>query len=386
MIGFAALVALMCLIGLVQCLAGAVLVSRFRAKPAEIPADLPPITVLKPLHGDEPLLEDALDSFCAQSYPRMQIVFGMQRHDDPALSIVRRLQARHPGRDLAMVVDPRRHGPNGKVSNLINMLPAARHDVLVISDSDVHADRDYLLRVAATLQRPMTGLATTLYSGMPAGGSLAAKLGATQITHLFLPGALLSRALGRRDCLGATMALHRETLEQIGGLGPLADHLADDNELGRRVRLIGLEIGLAPTIPQTTVAETSLRALFEHELRWARTIRALVPGQFAASVLQYPLFWGMLAILLSGFAAWALLLGALAWTVRAVAALLIDRRLGLANRAPVWLLPLRDIMSVVVLAASYAGHAVRWRGERMSARPPRPASEPAQTVRKEATG
>ena len=173
--------------------------------------------------------------------------------------------------------------------------------------------------------------------------------------------------MGRQDCLGATMMLRRETLERIGGLPALVDHLADDNVLGRLVQRLGLTVALADTIPATTVPEATLRALWRHELRWARTIRTLVPVQFAASVLQYPLAWAMLVVLLAAAAPWSLGWFAAAWAVRAAAARGIDRALGLANRTPLWLLPLRELMSVAVMLASYAGRQVDWRGHTLQA-------------------
>jgi ceramide glucosyltransferase len=188
-----------------------------------------------------------------------------------------------------------------------------------------------------------------------------------QINHYFLPGALLARGMGRQDCLGATMMFRRETLERIGGFAALVNHLADDNVLGRLVQRLGLTVALADTVPATTVPETTLRALWRHELRWARTIRALVPVQFAASVLQYPLVWAALAVLLAGGAPWSLAWFALAWGLRALAARRIDRALALANRTPLWLLPLRELMSVAVMAVSYAGRQVDWRGHTMQA-------------------
>jgi ceramide glucosyltransferase len=166
--------------------------------------------------------------------------------------------------------------------------------------------------------------------------------------------------------------LRRETLRRIGGLESLVTHLADDNALGRLVSGLGLTIRLAATIPATTVPETDFAALFRHELRWARTVRALEPAAFAASALQYPLAWSVLALAASGGAAWALGLFAVAWAVRALAARGIDRELaafqpGLEFRAPLWLLPLREIMSVAVMIASYCGDQVDWRGHTMSA-------------------
>jgi ceramide glucosyltransferase len=362
-------------VGLIQAAAGAWLVGSWSAKaghPRLAPRPPEAITVLKPLHGAEPLLEEGLATLCVQDHPACQIVFGVQDAADPAVAVVRRLQARFPGCDIALVIDPRRHGANGKVGNLINMLPAARHPILAIADSDLHVRPDYLTRLLAALDEPGTGLVTTLYAGLPATDCLAARLGAMQITHGFLPGALLARALGRQDCLGATMVLRRETLARVGGLPALADHLADDNALGRLVGGLGLDIRLAGTLPVTTVPETTLRALFRHELRWARTIRALAPAPFAASVLQYPLFWAALAVVLSAGAAWALSLFVAAWLLRAVLARGIDRSLapllqGVAFAVPVWLLPLRELMSVLVLAGGFTGSRVDWRGHAMTA-------------------
>jgi ceramide glucosyltransferase len=376
----AGIAAVLSAIGVAQAIAGWIVVRRFayRCRRAGVNA-VRPVTVLKPLHGDEPLLEEALTSVCRQAYPALQVVFGVNDLADTALPVVRRLQARFSGCDIAVVVEPTGHGPNRKVGNLINMLPAAKHDVLVIADADMHVAPDWLHRLVVALEEPGVGLVTTVYTGVPVGllapppsregrgRDAIGALGADQINHYFLPGALLARAMGRQDCLGATMMLRRETLERLGGFAALVDHLADDNVLGRLVQGLGLRVALAETIPSTTVPETSLRALWRHELRWARTIRALVPVQFAASVLQYPLVWAALAVVLGGGAGLTLAWFVVAWAIRAAAARGIDRALALANHSPLWLLPLRELMSVVVMAASYTGRRVEWRGHTLEA-------------------
>lgn len=364
--------------GVIQALVAAWFVFRFMDRKAARVRDRPPVTVLKPLYGDEPLLEAALATVFEQDYPAYQIVFGVHSADDPALAVVARLRARYPAADVAVVVDPARHGANGKVSNLINMLPAARHERLVIADSDVHAPPLYLERLVAALSLPGVGLATTLYAGLPATGRLASLLGAMQITHVFLPGAVLARRLGRRDCLGASMALRRRDLAAIGGFGALVDHLADDQVLGRRMAALGLGVELAQVVVQTTVPETRLRDLFRHELRWARTIRALEPTAFAASLLQHPLFWALLAIVLSGASLWSLGLFTTAWVLRAVAAIGVDQALAAPREreqpvlfgCPIWLLPLREVLSVLIMIASYAGRRVIWRGHGLEADTP----------------
>jgi len=353
--------------GIVQALAGLLAVRRFRARGALLQCALPRVSILKPLYGDEPMLETALASFCVQDYPDYEIVFGVQDPADPALHAVRRLQKRFPARDITVVVDETIHGANRKIGNLINMLPSARHGVLVIADADVHVAPDYLHRVVAALDETGTGLVTTLYSGLPAQSGFAALLGVSQISHVFLPGALMARGLGRQDCLGATMALRRETLVAIGGFRALADHLADDAMLGRLVGERGLAVRLASTVPATTVSETTLRALFHHELRWARTIHSVTPVGFALSSIQYPIFWAILAMALSGGDPWFCALFVTTWGVRAMTARGIDRSLGLGNAVPFWMLPLRDLASVLVMLASYRGDQVRWRGQLLRA-------------------
>jgi len=368
--------AALAILGVMQALAGWFLARRFAGREWTAPTNLPAITVLKPLHGDEPLLEEALASVCAQDYPGVQVVCGVQDTADPAQDVVARLRARFPNVDIALVVNPTGHGANRKVGNLINMFPVAKHDVLVIADSDVHAAADYLAGLAAILARPGVGLATSLYVGLRANDSLPARLGAGWINHIFLPGALLGRALGRQDCLGATMALRRETLARLGGLEALADHLADDNVLGQKVRALGLDVTLAPPVVATTVAEDRFAPLWRHELRWARTIRALAPGAFAASALQYKLVWAALAV--AAAPGWlSLCFFCLIWALAALAARGTERALaprlkGLAFAAPVWLLPVREALSFVILLASYAGNRVEWRGHVLSASPKPP--------------
>ena len=365
--------------GLVQAGVGLRALSRFLARTPTVirPGQpiLPPITVLKPLHGDEPMLEQALASFCAQDYPAFQIVFGLQDPADPALHVLRRLRARFPHIDMSVVVDPTPHGANRKIANLINMLPAARHDTLVIADSDIHAAPDYLRHLAAALAEPGCGLVTTLYAGLPASKRLPARLGAAYINHGFLPGALMARALGRQDCLGATMALSRALLERVGGLAALSAHLADDAVLGQLVAAQGLEVRLAATIPSTTVPETRMLRLFTHELRWARTIRALAPVGFALSVVQYPIGWALLAAALSAGAPWSLAVLAAAWAGRATVGRRLDRLLQRCGAlppgrlSPMWLVPIRDVLSVLVMLASYADNRVAWRGQTLRAKP-----------------
>ena len=200
-------------------LLGVVIAARaFARRRAAIPSTQPPVSVLKPLHGDEPGLRENLRSFVDQDYPAVQTVFGVRNPADEALSAARAVIAERPGGDIALVIDTGARGSNLKVANLENMLPVAKHDFLVMADSDMRVGRDYLATVTAPLHDPRVGLVTCLYKGVPTGG-LWSELGALHINYGFLPSALVGEALGAgRGCFGATIALRREVLDRIGGL------------------------------------------------------------------------------------------------------------------------------------------------------------------------
>ena len=331
------------------------------------------MTLLTPLCGAEALLEDTLASGCAQDYPGLRIVYGVQDPGDEAIAVVERVRARFPERAIALVVNPAQHGINRKIGNLINMLaatpPGPEGEILAFADSDMILAPGHLRAVAAALAQPGAGLATTIYGARAAWPGLAGWLGSTAIMHGFLPGVLMSRAMGRQDNLGSTMALRRAVLAEAGGLQAVADHVADDNRLSDLLRQRGLATVLAQTLPVTTVRDRTLRGLLRQELRWARTIRALVPLQFALSAIQYPIAWALLAWALApGPNGAALVFGA--WAVRITAARGIDRALDLvatghATRVPGLVLPLRDVLSVALVAASFTGTRVTWRGVQM---------------------
>ncbi len=355
------------LAGIVQQFIGTLLVERFFVQKVQTLPSPPPVSVLKPLCGVEPLTELALESFFLIDYPQFQLIFGVQNPADPVLDMVHRLQARYPTRAVKIVINSELHGTNRKISNLINMLPLADHEILVMSDADIHVPPYFLHSVVAELLQPNVGLVTTLYTGLPGTPNLATAMGVNQINYTFLPGALLARKLGREDCLGVTMALSRKVLAEVGGLPAVVNCLADDQVLGRLVRAKGYKLTLAPVIPATTVPEANFKALLTHELRWARTIRALVPIPYAASVLQISLFWAWLGVLASGSSTWAWLFFALVLLLRYMLARRIDRALGLAKAGEAWLFLLRDMLCVIIYVASFLGNEVDWRGQTMIA-------------------
>ena len=202
----------------VYLIGAAVAVMRFARRALPVALERPAVSVLKPLHGDEPGLYENLRSFAEQDYPALQIVLGVNDAQDGALPAARALIRDLPACDIALVVDARASGSNKKVANLENMFEAARHDVIVLADSDMRVDRHYLGAVTAPLHDPQTGVVTCLYKGVPTGGKWS-EFGAMHINFGFLPSALVAESLGLGGgCFGATIALRRETLERIGGL------------------------------------------------------------------------------------------------------------------------------------------------------------------------
>ncbi len=346
--------------------AATVLLRRFVARAAAVPAAFPPVTLLKPLCGDEPGLDANLRSFCRQGYPETQVVFGVHSADDPARAVAEAIRAE--GGDVAVVVGRGRPGAgNPKVANLLEMMPAARHDVLVLSDSDMAVGPDYVATLVAILERPGTGIATCLYVGNPVGG-VWSRLGAMGINHGFLPSVLVAEAIGRGDgCFGATIAIRRDTLAAIGGFESLRDQLADDYLLGAAVRARGQKIGLAPCLPRSVVHEPDFASLFAHEVRWGRTLASIDPAGYLASVVTLAL-----PVALLGLAAAIAGGGGALPAATALAAAVVGRLRAVRAQAgaldlappPAWLVVVRDLLSFAVLATAVSGRTVRWRGRR----------------------
>ena len=324
-----------------------------------------PVTVLKPLCGAEPGLYENLLSFCRQDHPCYQVIFGVREADDPAIAVVRRLIADLGRDDVELVIDGTVRGTNYKVSNRGNMLAHARHDVLVLADSDMRVAPHYLAAVTAPLADPANGLVTCLYVGRPRP-NLWSRLGAGFINWGFLPSVLVGEALGVDEgCFGATMALRRETLEKVGGFAAFDDHLADDHALGVAVRRLGCKVVLSPYLVDDDLHEPDFAALYAHELRWQRTIRVVAPGGHASSVMTQPLAFALPGLALSAAApapfGWiAIFVLCAALVARIFCARTADSSFGLIPCA--WLVPLRDVLTLVVFVHSFLGRRVRWRG------------------------
>jgi len=359
------------LIAVVGCgylLAAAILVRRFaRTQTLGTPATPPTVTILKPLYGDDAGLFDNLMSFAEQRYAgAVQIICGVADAHDPAVAVVERIRGTQKTPDLGLTIDATLHGANRKVSNLINMAPRIRHDVVILSDSDIRVAPDYLARVNAALQRPRVGAVTCLYHGVAHSGPWS-QLGALFINAHFLPSVVLGLASGlAQPCFGSTIALRRSTLDAIGGFAAFADRLDDDYAIGAAVRERGEIVAIPPFTVAHFCSEGSLGELWRHELRWARTIRSIAPLGHAGSVVMHPFAWGLAALALSPWS--GLMIPALAATVVAILWRLVllrgvARGFGLPPQ-PYWLVPARDLLSFTVFVASFLGHDVSWKGHR----------------------
>jgi ceramide glucosyltransferase len=341
--------------------AAVVLVGRFARRRLPAPGEMPPVTILKPLHGEEPGLEDNLLSFCTQNYPGpVQVVFGVQDPRDPAVGAATRLIGGLPDQSIELVIDPRQHGSNAKISNLVNITERAHHDVIVLADSDMRVGPDYLAHLVAELQRSGIGGVTCLYHGIPSKG-LWPRLSSLAIDTNFLPNVIVGVMLGlARPCFGSTIALRRTTLDEIGGFRAFANILADDYAIGAALRARGHAVAIPPFVVGHVCSERSFGDLWRHELRWARTIKAAEGAGYAGLVLTHPLPFAVLGGVFGGGAA-ALGLAGAAVICRIGLCVRLERAFGLMPH-PYWLLPLRDLLSFAVFITSFFGASVTWKG------------------------
>jgi ceramide glucosyltransferase len=330
-------------------------------------ASLPKATVLKPLCGLDPETYACLRSFCDQQYPEFQIVFGVAAADDPVLAVVHRLQQEFPLRDLRILVDRRQHGSSRKVSNLINMMAEARHDYLVIADSDVCVDDRYLAKVVAPLVDRDVGVVTCAYRGVSRGG-LWSLMGSLFINEWFTPSVYVAAKAGSRSfAFGATIALRREVLSQIGGFGAIANQLADDYRLGELTRNAGLRTVLSEVGVDVVVRESSFGSLVQHELRWLRTIRAVRPLAYSFCFITFGTPMALLGALFTRGGSVALTLLTIATVSRLL--LHLKRRRVHASAAQMALVPLRDCLSLILWAWSFTNRRVIWRDEHYQVSP-----------------
>ncbi len=359
----AALAFLFCALAAVGCVYQAfalIAVARFFARRPEAGNLAEPVTLLKPLHGGEPRLGENLASFLAQDYGApVQFLCGVNTPGDAAAPVVRDLIAAHPVCAITLFPGPRLPGANGKMGNCAAMAPLARHDILILSDSDMVVAPDYLSRIVTALGQPGTGAVTCLYVGRGDAG-VWSRIGAGMISAHGLPNMVVGLTTGMaRPCMGSTIALRRDTLAAIGGFGAFADVLADDHAIGAAVAALGLLVAIPPMVLIHAGAERSLAQVWRQHLRWAATIRDVAgPGHYGSVVTHA----AALAVIATGFAPMpgAVLL-AIALALRFAVAARVNR-LAPAAPTPLWVIPIADLLAFAVFLASLATRQIDWRG------------------------
>ncbi len=325
----------------------------------------PAVTIIKPLKGAQEGLGEILERFCRQDYAgETQILFGVSDANDPAIGVVRALQRRHPDRDIELRIDPRIHGANLKASNLINIVSAAKHDVLVLSDADIIVGPDYLRTVVDTLAEPGVGLVTCFYVGSERDG-LWSQLSAMSINWSVGSRArILGKTVGLAEpCFGSTVAMRAHLLDRVGGFAAFANHLADDYEIGRAVRSLGLKIAMPPMVVAHVCDEATAGQFVARELRWGRAVRQINPWGYAGSIITYPLALTLIATALLGPLPLMLDLVAAMIVMRISFKLAFDAATG-ARAGRWWLIPISDVLAFGLFIASFGVNRVGWRGSR----------------------
>ena len=325
----------------------------------------PPVSILKPLKGADPEIYESFRSHCLQDYPEYELIFGVGDPADPAAAMVRRLQSEFPDKKIRLEVCPKVLGTNRKVGVLAQLVPLAHYDHLLVNDSDILVQPDYLCRVMAPFADPSIGMVTCLYRGLPSA-TLGSRLEAIGISTDFAPSVLAARVLqGIRFGLGSTLAFPRRALDAIGGFETLADYLADDYELGARIAAAGFKLCLSDVVVDHHLPAYAFPDFLAHQLRWARAVRDSRRWGYAGVGLTFGLLWSALAAVLSSGAPWAWTLLGVAGALRVAVAVAIGRGLVGDPRAlrHLFLVPVRDLAAFFVWMASFAGHRVTWRGD-----------------------
>jgi ceramide glucosyltransferase len=318
----------------------------------------PPVSILKPLRGRGSY--EALRSHALINYPGFEILFGVSDPNDPVCEDIARLSAEFPQQAIRLVIC-RRRLPNAKVGVLADLAKEARYPVLVINDGDIVVEREYLRAVIPELETPKAGLVTCLYRAR--GATFPARWEALGIATDFVPSVLVARAIGVAEfALGSTMALRADDLARIGGFEAIADYLADDYQLGRRITELGDHIVLARAVVETRLSGETWGDVWRHQLRWSRTIRLSRTAGYFGYVITNASVWAALAVVAGAWpvAALCLFVRILAGMVTGILVLRDP------NVARYWfLMPFRDLWGFAVWVAGTAGSTVEWQGEKL---------------------
>jgi len=342
----------------------------FRKRSAVVDDSLAPVTIMKPLKGEDHELYENLASFCAQDYPCFQVIFCVDNPQDPSLRVVERLRKDFPALDIEAVISRNKIGCNPKINNLANAYSKAKHDTLLISDSDIRVGRDFLRRSVPAFQDPKVGLVTCFYRAANAKG-LWGKLEALSINAQFLPQAVTAGAFGMRFAMGAAILLRRSAFDAIGGFKSLADHIADDYSLGVAVQAAGYRVEFSELVVDSITESWSASDMIRHQIREFRTIRICQPAGYFGTFLLHGFSLLTLKMALFGVDPNSLRLLLLLLAVKSFSIFWIHR-VGLKSREPQWpllLLPLSEWLSFACWLSGFGSSQVLWRGQMYSIAP-----------------
>jgi ceramide glucosyltransferase len=315
----------------------------------------------------DPGIHASLRSHCVQEYPEYEIIFGVSDAKDPAVASVEELRREFPQHPIQLVVCAEILGGNVKVSNLVQMLPHARYEHLLVNDSDIRVEPDYLRRVIPPLRENNVGLVTCLYRGVD-GGTLGSRLETLGISTDFCGGALAAIQLegGPHFGLGSTLAFRRADLKSIGGFEVFVDHLADDYQLAQRLLQMGLDVFLSDVVVETLLPPYSWRGFFDHQLRWVRNVRDLRGWGYLGAGVTFAVPWALLGVAVARGAGWAWGVLGVTLALRMLMAWVVGVRVMKDGQVPrlLWLIPLRDLVGLMVWVAGFFGSSVVWRGNR----------------------
>ncbi|SEG20810.1 ceramide glucosyltransferase [Bryocella elongata] len=339
-----------------------------KTAPAQPREFSPGVSILKPVKGLDPNMYAGLVSHCQQRYAGpFELVFGVNSLEDSAVSALARLRVEYPEVPIQLIECTERLGSNGKVSNLVQMLRAAKYEYVIVNDSDIVVGPDYLTNVLRPFAEHKVGLVTVPYFGR-ASDTLWSRLEALGISTDFLAGVLTARKLegGISFGLGSTLATTKTALGTIGGFETLVNQLADDYELGARLHKAGWKIELIHEVVATSLPAYGFRGFCDHQLRWSRAVRDSRKAGYVGLCFTYVLPWALATVLASGCSLWSVTLLSVALVMRVAVALQVG--VGVLRDAQVlqdlWLLPLRDCFGLFFWAWSYASNTIVWRGER----------------------
>jgi ceramide glucosyltransferase len=329
----------------------------------------PPVSILKPVHGMEPRLRENLESFFKQDYPDFELLFCARSTDDAALLLVRDLSAQYPNVKVRTLASGEPPWPNAKVYSLQKLVSEAANDILVISDSDVFVQPNYLREVTPPLLNKEIGVVTCLYRGLPVDG-LWARLEALGMSVEMTSGVLIADMLeGMKFALGPTMATRKDVIDKIGGVAQLGDYCSDDYLLGNMADAAGYKVVISEHLIDHVVLNRSWSKSWGHQVRWMKSTRYSRPKGHFGSGLTFAIPFGVLG-LVGGLASGHPWLGValLAWAIanRVLQTVVIGYGIVRDPRALLyfWLYPLRDLLGFIFWTASYTGDIIDWRGEK----------------------